>query len=270
MALSGKRLPQPLDLRSVNRKRDALIQLYRDAEQSLSKRIAEDLAADRIGSAAYRTKRLAVIQAELSALQDATIPDATALVVNAYTTAAAETAQRTGIGAVDFGTALHSEALGTLADNITADLNGAAETVGRRVADVYRREGLRANARMAVENLTRKEASGFLVSSLVEQGVTSFVDQSGREWGLARYSEMVCRTLNSESANQGVVNTLVEAGIDLVEIAVADPCPICAEYEGNVYSLSGTTDGYDALDDQPPFHPNCECTLVASQEELLR
>lgn len=269
MALSGVTArTRPLDLRRVYKQRDALLREYTRAEQSLAARITAELASGRVGSAAYRERRLAVIRAELSALQDRTIPLSTTLVTNAYTTSATQTADRAGLAAVDFGSTLHADALGSLADNLANELNGAAETVGRRVEDVYRRAGLRANARMAVENLTRREASGFLVADLSAQGVTGFVDKAGVEWGLSRYAEMVARTTSSESATQGVVNTLVESGIDLVEIAVADPCPICQPYDGNVYSLTGTTPDYEPLDDQPPFHPNCECTLVASQEAL--
>lgn len=271
MALGGvsRPKPRPLDLRRINKERDALIREYKSAESRLLKLIAADLKRDAIGTAGYRTKRLAVIKAELSALQDKTIPASTTLVTNAYTKAAQQVAESAGIGAVDFGGALHTGALGVLADNMAADLNGAAETVGRRVADLYRREGLRASTKMFVEGQTRRDASGWLVSEL-EKSVTSFIDKSGREWALERYAEMVLRTTTSEAATAGVVNTLVEAEIDLVEIAVADPCPICAPYEGNVYSLSGTTPGYEPLDDQPPFHPNCECTLTASDAEFDR
>jgi hypothetical protein len=244
--------------------------LYGDAERSLLERMAADLERDAVATAGYRNRRVQVLRAELSALQDRAIPTATGLVTNAYVTASTQTTRSVGLAAVDFGTGLHAEALTILADNMASALNGAAETVGRRVADIYRREGLRASARLFAEGTSRSAASGILTQSLTAQGIGSFVDAAGREWTLGSYSRMAIRTTTSEAATQGVVNACLDSDIDLMEIAVADPCPICAPYDGNIYSLTGTTPGYEPLDDQPPFHPNCECTLVASLAEFDR
>lgn len=288
MALGGVTRPRtrPLDLRRIYKERDALIGVYRSAERRLARLAAEDIANDRLASAAYRQRRIAIIRAELAALQDQAIPLSTTLVTNAYTTAAVQTmesvpaALAASPAALEFGTGLHAEALGTLADNMASALNAAAEQIGRRVEDVYRREGLRASTRLFVEGSTRKDASSYLSRSLLRQGATSIrsggtdrvvqLTVGGREWNLEKYTSMVIRTTTSEAATTGVVNSIVEAGLDLVEIAVADPCPICAPYEGNVYSLSGQDKEYPPLEDEPPYHPNCECTLVVSEVEINR
>jgi hypothetical protein len=223
-----------------------------------------------MGTAAYRNRRLAVIRAELSALQDVAVPTATTLVTNAYLTGANQTTSALNVAAVDFGAGLHANALTMLADNMAASLNGAAETVGRRVEDIYRREGLRASARLFAEGTTRKSASGFLVDALRLNGIEAFVDKSGKEWALSTYARMVIRTTTAEAATQGVVNACLDSDIDLVEIAVADPCEICQPYEDGVFSLTGATPGYEVLDDTTPFHVNCKCTMHASIEEFGR
>ena len=273
MALGGNLAPgkaKPLDLRSAYRLRDQLIAEYQNTAKRIATMAAEDAANDRVGTAAYRSKRLAVIQAELSALQDLTIPGATSLISNAYAAGATQTADHLGIAPPDFGATIHAEAVTVLADNITSDLNAAAETVGRRVADAYRREGLAASQRMLLEGETRRAASQAMSKSLLREGLTSFIDKGGRSWNLDSYTKMVLRTTTSEAATQGVINDLAENGLDLVEIAVADPCEICKPYEGNTYSLTGGDPEYEPLDDQPPFHPNCECTLTASTANLAR
>lgn len=269
MALGGvsKTSMRPPNLAAIRKQRDALIREYQTVEDRLRVMIAADLERGAVGTAAYRTKRLAVIEAELSALQDRTVPQATQLIVNAYTTAGTEALAGGGITAT-FGGTLHKEALGLLADNFVSELNGAAETVGRRVADVYRQEGLRAVQRQFIEAQTQRQTRTQLVQSLTDRGVTSFVDRAGREWGLTRYAEMVSRTTASEAANAGVVNSMLDTGLDVVEIAVSDPCPICEPYAGNTYSLTGATPGLEVLDDQPPFHPNCECQATASADNF--
>ena len=44
-------------------------------------------------------------------------------------------------------------------------------------------------------------------------------------------------------------------------------CDICKEFEGNVYSISGTSLNYPMLEEVPPAHPHCEHVLLATSEE---
>ena len=57
---------------------------------------------------------------------------------------------------------------------------------------------------------------------------------------------------------------------DLVEVSDHScDCEECEEYEGNIYSISGTHAKYPALGDSPPFHPNCKHSLHPTSEEAV-
>jgi len=63
--------------------------------------------------------------------------------------------------------------------------------------------------------------------------------------------------------NQGAVNGMLGRGMDLAEITSYSgcQCDICLEWEGEIVSLTGKTEGYRTLDDAynaGVFHPNCK------------
>jgi hypothetical protein len=108
--------------------------------------------------------------------------------------------------------------------------------VGRRTEDAFRRAGLKQSAQGIAAGETRKAVSEALARALVEDGVTDaltgFVDKAGRRWSLDTYSNMVVRTTTREAATHG------------------------------------QTDGYDVIDQLPPFHPNCRHVATPASENL--
>ena len=58
---------------------------------------------------------------------------------------------------------------------------------------------------------------------------------------------------------------------DLIEISDhGTDCDECKEYEGNVYSITGRTPGYEIIPMWPPFHPNCEHSAHPTSEEAMK
>ena len=104
----------------------------------------------------------------------------------------------------------------------------------------------------ALQNIKRE------VQNIVEdQGFTALVDRGVKSWALDTYAEMLVRTHVIKANGEGTRNRLLENSVDLVEISShTSSCPICQPYEGNVYSLTGRTDGYDKAPELP-IHPNC-------------
>jgi len=90
-----------------------------------------------------------------------------------------------------------------------------------------------------------------------------------RNYTLKNYSRMVARTRTREAATAGTKNTLIEAGLDFVEISDhATESEICKPYEGMIYSISGSGELNNPLFDgaldgesTPPYHPNCLHTI---------
>ncbi len=110
------------------------------------------------------------------------------------------------------------------------------------------------------------------VEALRREGVTAFVDKAGRRWSLHTYGAMVCRTTSRQAEVLSVLTADEEQ--DLYKISShATTCPVCAPFEGRVYSRSGTdpdfpplADAFGKIDKSGPndlantylnIHPNC-------------
>lgn len=163
--------------------------------------------------------------------------------------------------------ALEREMVRMLTENLVTDLGNAIQTVGRRTEDVFRKEGLRAARDRALgEGVT--EASKRMQERLVKDGVTSFVDAAGRRWSLSHYSQMVVNTVTSEAQNRVTELLIVEKGLDVVEInSVVDPCNVCADHDGKVFSLMGSSD-FPILRERPPFHGSCRHFIFPSSRTV--
>lgn len=174
-----------------------------------------------------------------------------------------------------------------LSNNLLGGIVEAAETaeksiesafhVGRMEPGIIRTETLKATAEQAAAGYGAGKTARELERTLQNQGITAFVDKSGRKWSLQDYCNMATRA----TARQAEVSAILMAdpGHDLYEIVrIGSTCPICAPLEGRVYSRSGTDPDYPALakafgkidpsgaDDLSNtylnIHPNCLHSLV--------
>ena len=97
-----------------------------------------------------------------------------------------------------------------------------------------------------------------------------FISKSGRNYNLRDYSKMVARTELRRAQTDAVKNTCREYENDLVQWSShANSCPICAPYEGQVYSLTGRNPRYPLLTAEPPLHPNCEHDISPTSEVAI-
>lgn len=170
---------------------------------------------------------------------------------------------------------VHRTAVELLADNLYADLTDATSLVGRRVDDVFRRLGIETAARMRSTGTLARQGARDLTIDLLSYGLTGFVDGAGRNWRLDDYADMAVRTTVIEASNLGRINQQVEVGVDLVKMTEHHPtCPICAVYQGRVYSVSGDDTRYPALYETAfsrgfaIVHPRCKHSVVPYLEHL--
>lgn len=242
----------------------ALIAVYAKTAKRLRVQIRQAVSRGAMGTAAYRAEQLREVQRQLQKLGKVTRPLITPVVFEPYVRGGQVV--DVGIGAraaAEFQfTGPHPLAAQSLADNLALRLGRARDLVGRRVDDVFRRVGLEETALGVAGGSARREVSSALQARLVREaltdGLTGFVDGRGARWQLDVYSEMVARTTTREAMSAGTRNRMGELALDLVTISShANPCELCANYDGNTYSINGTTLGYDVLDQWPPFHPNC-------------
>lgn len=240
--------------------------IYRDAQRRLEALITEALERRAAGTAAYRQAQLEAVRRELARAGQAARPAAARAIAIAYSVGARAADQALGNPAIRFS-GVHRDAISVLADNLVTKLGQAEANIGRRTADAFRTASLRETAAGIATGSARREVSDQLEQRIVREGITDaltgFVDKGGRRWPLDTYTEMVARTTTREAVSWGTATRLREAGDDLVTITEhADACTLCLDYEGQTYSLSGDTEGYDVLDQLPPFHPNCRHVLT--------
>lgn len=170
--------------------------------------------------------------------------------------------------------------------NLMGEITDAAMTVmetlqntviGRVEPDIYRRVGLEQIAmQQATGRSVYQMVPGF-VEALRREGITAFVDKAGRKWSLHTYCSMVSRSTSRQAELLAVLTA--DPGQDLYQISShGTTCPLCAPYEGRVYSRSGTDPDFPPLaaafgkvDANGPdtlantwlnIHPNCLHVLL--------
>jgi hypothetical protein len=254
---------------AADRHAAALAAIFRDAEQRLTALVAQSLAAGTLGTARYRTNQLGKVRSILDQLLGQAVPASTSLVAHGYVSGGRVV--DSALGAPRFATSfsgVHQEAVDILADNLANALGEATRTVGRRIEDIFRREGLAAVAQGLATGAARRDVSQNLVDLLTKQGVTAFVDKGGRAWGLESYAAMVARTTTREAVSLGTANRMLEHGEDTVRISSHPHDPdVCDRYDGKTFSLAGRGDA-PRLDRLPPFHPNCRHVLAPAVADL--
>lgn len=168
------------------------------------------------------------------------------------------------------------------AQAIRADLLSSLEDVTRRITrlddDVFKAiapQGALALVadRAPAENATPVQAMGAAWQTFVQQGITGFVDKSGRRWGLSSYVEMAVRTAAHRAYLAADLARMHALGIHLFTIPDEDhACPLCFPWQGRV--LIDDEHGYEP---EPGvhvhatiaearaaglFHPNCRHPLI--------
>ena len=130
-------------------------------------------------------------------------------------------------------------------------------------------------SRYALEAVIKEQSRGELKRRILDylRGLITddnLIEIKGKMWRAGKYAEMVARTTLREAQTQATVDLCREYDNDLVQVSDHQTiCDICKEYEGKIYSLSGASDKYDRLPEDPPWHPNCQHGLLPTSEEAI-
>jgi hypothetical protein len=99
-------------------------------------------------------------------------------------------------------------------------------------------------------NVTGQQALRSTISQWSEGGVPALVDRAGKRWSPEAYTSMIFRSTSNSVANDMQNARMDEYDVDLVEISAHDGArPLCAPYQGRVFSRSGNDPDYPALSD---------------------
>jgi len=176
---------------------------------------------------------------------------------------------------------IHTSAVNTLTDAVAADLLIANGTIKKQVTGYIRKTQQvllqdKAITKMIAEGTITGEARTAISTTMLNEfrkkiGRGGFIVINGRNYRPEAYAELVARTRMAEASTQGVINTSLQYGEDLVQWSVhADSCEICQQLQGRIFSISGNDSEFPALNERPPAHPNCECALLPVNRETLQ
>ena len=147
--------------------------------------------------------------------------------------------------------------------------------IGRREKDYLRQAAI---AHVAIAEAQGKQtAASALLRDLCAHGIDCFTDRAGKRWDLVNYCCMVSRTVSAQASNVGTI--FDDEGCDLyIVVPHQTNCPICAPFEGRVFSRSGLNPYYPPLSDVfgkidkygdnslentwLTIHPNCRHSLA--------
>jgi hypothetical protein len=133
-----------------------------------------------------------------------------------------------------------AEAVARLTFSLVSTLRGTHVQILRWALDTYREVIARTTPDILLGTKTRLRGAQTAWEQLLGQGVTGFVDKSGRRWQLASYVEMATRTATAQAAVQAHLDRLGDAGIDLVIVSNApQECKRCRPWEGKVLARNG-------------------------------
>ena len=225
--------------------------LYAGAEERLLGIIARSLAAD-LDAPSWAERKLSAVQAvrrasqavvdELGRAVSLDVHDAVAEAYNeghraavAELGALSDDARRM----VDQLTP-NAQAVDRLAEHTVTLLDDRNRSILRTVEDRYRAVVAEVTATPLLGTGTRRQATQDAMRRWADQGVTSFVDVSGRRWQLTSYAEMAVRTSVGRAAVEAHTRTLTDLGVDLVIVSNSPrECPLCRPWERQILTLSG-------------------------------
>jgi SPP1 gp7 family putative phage head morphogenesis protein len=89
------------------------------------------------------------------------------------------------------------------------------------------------------------------MAKLMSESIDKVTEKRGR---------VIARTETNRAFNTGAIERYREAGVEEFDVVTGgSPCDICAAEEAN--------NPHSLTDERPPYHPNCECTVVPHFKE---
>jgi len=288
-------VPQPISRRRVEEFRrafgsevDSLAALYRNAAADMM-----DVLADAAAFAGQRARAAALLHQYQTILADLNDEAAAWIELNLpraygsgleFVDGSIANYRRAGINLRPRGSGatgrterevfaqIHREAIRAVTESMLDVMSKAAQQIGRRVDDVFRREGILAVARGIAEGRARIDVSRELERRLRELGRPDFIDKLGRHWPLDRYAEMVARTTTREAMTQGTIQRLREHRIELAQVSAHNAADFCLYYENVIVCIGDEPHpvypSISAIGGGPPFHPRCVHVLTPFVERL--
>lgn len=127
-------------------------------------------------------------------------------------------------------------------------MNLAMATLLEKTGQLYVDTINRTTLQVLTGAMSGREALVKTVKEWAASGVPSIIDRAGRQWTTEAYSNMVIRTNTTRVATEVQFKRAEEYGADLIEVSShAGARPLCAPYQGKIFSISGQSEKYPPL-----------------------
>jgi hypothetical protein len=161
---------------------------------------------------------------------------------------------------------INRDAIAALTDEVSTSFAESIKSMSRNarrlLTEAEKQQITLTLAQGKLEGSALKTVASNVAQLLKDQGLGALVDRGGKNWSFDTYAEMLVRTKAVEARNTGMANRMLQNGYDLVQVTDhGSDHPACAEWEGEILSVSGQTEGYATVADAQAaglFHPNCE------------
>lgn len=259
---------------------EELIQLFTAAQSELIRLLQQTEPRGTV--TAYRKELFKQINKELALLNSKATPLMESLIKQAYIQGIISVNRKLGkkvksTKEADILKALsktHRKTINVFIRNKLGELNDSNYFIGRQIKDTIQEAVNEAVGLKLATNETLKECKKNILKKFSEQGITAIKTKNNRYIRLDAYAEMVVRSTTREVTNTATILQVQELGYDLVKMSShPGSCPICQQFEGRVYSISGKDIRFPKLDvafssGYANIHPNCRHTLEPYIEKL--
>ena len=255
---------------------DKLVEIYKQTYLNIVKEINDATAAGKI----QRFRVMARINKELEVLGIDVDKWVQQQIPQYYLSGANDALQdlrEMGVDVSKLGMAsINKEAISVLTDDVSMSFADGITSISRnarRVIDDALRQQINSILAMGkLEGETRVAIAASVKELLTKEGLGVLTDRGGKTWSFDTYANMLVRTKAVEARNQGLANMMLQNGYDLVQVSNHNSDhPACADWEGEVLSLTGNTPDYATLQeaiDAGLFHPNCQHAINVLVPEL--
>jgi hypothetical protein len=180
--------------------------------------------------------------------------------------------------AIDDFLDFYKSTIAALTSKDLVQANGLRNSIAIRVkregvANIYKSFDEFSKEARALGLTQRERVDGFLNTLGKDYTTILTRSESGHvmKWKPDAYARMYSNTRDGQMRDELFQDQLVALGSDIVQVSNhGTTTPICKQYEGKIYSLTGKTPGYPVLPQRAPFHPNCKHVILSRPRMTTR
>lgn len=167
-----------------------------------------------------------------------------------------------------FKSAIHREAVQKIVDDSFYTILQASDYMAQDVKNRLESIISKANSSSLIEGTSRKAATQKAVEEATQSGITGIITKNGSQVPVDKYLNSSISYYQRKAHVDGSINRMIENKQDLLYVnSVGITCPMCAQYQGRVYSISGKDTRFPPLDLRPPYHGHCVHSAYPWNEE---